>query len=81
MWQLKCLYSHITLTISNWTIFYFFYLGSTNHIARSVMGLADPITAVLYILLGKLGSKSYVVNKWCAHILHVVITIIFMSIW
>lgn len=41
----------------------FFYLGSTNHIARSVMGLADPITAVLYILLGKLGSKSYVVNK------------------
>lgn len=26
--------------------------GSTNHIARSVMGLADPITAVLYILLG-----------------------------
>ncbi|XP_062581294.1 ceramide kinase-like protein [Saccostrea cucullata] len=26
--------------------------GTTNHIARSVMGLADPITAVLYILLG-----------------------------
>lgn len=41
----------------------FFYLGSTNHIARSVMGLADPITAVLYILLGKLGTKSYVINK------------------
>ncbi|XP_078320681.1 ceramide kinase-like protein [Crassostrea virginica] len=26
--------------------------GSSNHIARSIMGLADPITAVLYILLG-----------------------------
>lgn len=60
----------------------FFYLGSTNHIARSVMGLADPITAVLYILLGKLGSKSYVVNNDVRtySVLHVVITIIFMSI-
>lgn len=36
-------------------LYFTVFLGSTNHIARSVMGLADPITAVLYILLGKLG--------------------------
>lgn len=46
--------THIKL-INNIKLNFTVFLGSTNHIARSVMGLADPITAVLYILLGKLG--------------------------
>lgn len=59
----------------------FFYLGFINYIVWFVMGLVDFIIVVFYILLGKLGIKSYVVNKWCAYILYVVIIIIFMFIW
>lgn len=41
----------------------FFYLGFINYIVRFVMGLVDFIIVVFYILLGKLGIKSYVVNN------------------